>query len=338
MAFPSPNLLPHVFKTAPPLNPAWLEFEEELKRRGPKRVFSSALERQPVAAQECRDLYARMTAPGARDYDLSQGVEKKEFTIPSSLDGFDIPVLQLDLAEDQGKEPEVIIIYFHGGGLHAGEADSDELSCRRLVKSGNGRVRLFSIGYRLMPKYPASTCLSDSIDGFKAFANTETKTIVMGSSSGGQLAAAISQAVPRGSIDGVLLRCPVTADGPSGEAYIPERLRQYHTSVSPLFVTTLLGNLVRQVPRDGLDKLPLEATKEELQGLPRTWIQLTSNDTIYSDGLCYAMLLQEAGVEVQVQNEIGWPHTYWLKAPELPEALAAEEKMIEGFKWVLGRS
>ncbi|KAH6888006.1 Alpha/Beta hydrolase protein [Thelonectria olida] len=335
MTFPDSELQAHAFETAPPLDPAWLEFEAELKSRGPPRVFKSVLERQPVYAQECRDSHAKMMAPGARDFNLSQGVAKREFTIPSSVDGIAIPVLQLDLTENKGQEPEVVIIYYHGGGLRVGEADSEELSCRHLVKSAAGRVRLYSIGYRLMPAWPASTCLSDSLDGFNEFKSEAGKTIIAGSSSGGQLAAAVSQVVPKGSLHGVLLRCPVTADRPSGIECIPEKLRAYHTSATPSFVTHLIGYLQRDVPRDGLEKLPLEVTREELQELPRTWIQLATNDTIYSDGLCYAMALKEAGVDVQVVFEKGWPHTFWLKGPELPQALDAEGRMVEGLRWLV---
>ncbi|KAH7158160.1 Alpha/Beta hydrolase protein [Dactylonectria estremocensis] len=335
MVFPDPDLKALAFETAPTLDIAWLEFEEELKRRGPPRVFKSVLERQPIYAQECRESHAKMMAPGARDFELSQGVERKEFTIPSSVDGFAIPVLQLDLTEHQSQEPEIVIIYYHGGGLRVGEADSEELSCRHLVKSDVGRVRLYSIGYRLMPSWPATTCLSDSLDGFSALRSETAKNIVVGSSSGGQMAAAVSLVAPRGTIHGVLLRCPVTADGPSGKEYIPERLRPYHTSVSPSFVTYLIGYLQREIPRDGLEKLPLEAAPEQLQDLPRTWIQLSTNDTIYSDGLCYGMALKEAGVDVQVELEKGWPHTFWLKAPELAQSLKAEKKMTNGLKWIL---
>ncbi|KAF7548630.1 hypothetical protein G7Z17_g6948 [Cylindrodendrum hubeiense] len=335
MVFPDPYLKLLAFQTAPPLDPACLEWEEELKHRGPPRVFESVLERQPIYAQECRDSHAQMMAPGARDYELSQGVERKEFTVPSSVDGFAIPVLQLDLTEHQDQDPEIVIIYYHGGGLRVGEADSEELSCRHLVKSGIGRVRLYSIGYRLMPSWPATMCLSDSLDGFNALRGETAKNILMGSSSGGQMAAAVSQIASKGTIHGVLLRSPVTADGPSGVEYIPERLRPYHTSVSPSFVSFLIGYLQRDIPRDGLEKLPLEATLEELQDLPRTWIQLATNDTIYSDGLCYGIALREAGVEVQVELEKGWPHTFWLKAPQLPQSLKAEKKMVDGLKWIL---
>ncbi|KAF5024947.1 hypothetical protein F66182_2989 [Fusarium sp. NRRL 66182] len=335
MVFPDPELEALILTTAPGLDPSWLEHEEEIKRRGPARIFNSAEERQPAYAKECRDLHAKMMAPGARYHELSQGITKTELAISSSVDGHLIPVIQLDLMYSEHKEPEVVIIYYHGGGLRVGEADSEELSCRHLVKSGLARIRLYSVGYRLLPQYSADFCLSDCMDGFRALYNSTAKTIVVGSSSGGQMATAVAQAAPRGSIYGVLLRCPVTADRASGEEFIPERLRLYHTSVSPTFVTSLLGYLNRDLPRDGLEKLPLEVTEAELKGHPRTWIQLTSNDTLYSDGLCYAMILREAGIEVQVQVEMGWPHTCWLKAPHLDDAFVFEQNMLGGLRWLI---
>ncbi|KAF4441356.1 hypothetical protein F53441_12066 [Fusarium austroafricanum] len=335
MVFPDPELEAYVLKTAPQLDPSWLEHEEKIKQGGPPRVFKSVEERQPIYAQDCRDLYAQMTAPEARDHKLSQGITKKKFTIRSSVDDYQIPILQLDLTDSDNREPEVVVIFYHGGGLKVGEVDSEELSCRHIVKSGIAQIRLYSVGYRLLPQNPANICVSDCLDGFKAFHSSSVKTVIVGSSSGGQMASAVAQVAPKGSICGLLLRCPVTADRASGEDFVPEKLRAYHTSVSSTFITSLGGYLNRDVPRDGLDKLPLEATEAELEGHPPTWLQLTSNDPLYSDGLCYAMLLREAGIDVRVQVEMGWPHTFWLKAPHLDNALICEKNMLEGLKWLL---
>ena len=258
--------------------------------------------------------------------------------MPSSVDGFPIPVLQLDPTAHEGKkeEPEVTIVYYHGGGLCVGEEDSEELSCRRLLKALSGKhARLYSVGYRLMPKYPASTCLSDSMDAFNFVHSKTARTIIVGSSSGGQLAAAIAQNASPGTVHGVMLRCPVTSDPSDGMEYIPEHLRPFHTSLDPSFVTSLSSYLKRAIPRDGLDSLPIEASREKLRGHASTWIQLCTNDTLYSDGLCYGMALVDAGVDVRVHVMEGWPHTFWLKAPELDEALEADEAIIEGLRWLV---
>lgn len=330
-----------ILKEAPPLDPAWLAYEDEAKLKAPKKTYASPLDRQPVYAEDCRRLNARMLSPGAPYHPLWR-VSTQNLTTPSSLDGFAIPLLRfIDEVMTQTtaapKDEGVVVVYYHGGGLCVGEADSEELSCRRIANEIPGST-VYSVGYRLMPAFPASTCVVDSMDAFnyvRSLHPSAKKLVIVGSSSGGQLAATVSQLAPRGVLHGALLRCPVTSDGGSSLDLVPSHLREAYTSASPSFVTSLLGVFSRAVVRDGLEKLPLEAAPEQLKGLPRTWLQVCSNDTLYSDGVCYAMALKEAGVEVEIEVVRGWPHTFWLKAPGLKRALEAEEEMVRGLRWVL---
>ncbi|KAJ9155608.1 Carboxylesterase NlhH [Pleurostoma richardsiae] len=349
-----------VLEKAPPLDPEWLQYEQEANLLAPKPAMDP-LERQPIYAAECRILDGNMMAPGARDHHLSQGITTRELTVPSSKDGFAIPVLRYDLLPDDGpgrdgrsdssiatkrKEQEgentTVVVYYHGGGLHVGEADSEDLQCRRILKDSAipGLATLYSVGYRLRPTYPARTCVSDSLDALLSIRNAlppGARVLLVGSSSGGELAALVSQQAPRGSVQGVALRCPVTSDAFSGEAYVPSRLRRLHTSAwDASFETCLLGAMRRDVPRDGLERMPLEAGEEVLRGLPRTWVQVCTNDVLYSDGVCYAKALGDAGVEVKLDVVRGWPHTFWLKAPQLPRALEADRAMLRGLAWVAG--
>jgi len=322
----------------PPLDPAWLEYEREMGLPTPRKVVP-ALERQPVYADECRALHARMMAPGARDHHLSQGVASRALAVPSSRDGFAVPVIRYDLAAEAGREPRTVVVYYHGGGLHVGEADSEELSCRRILKDAAlaRPVAVYSVGYRLMPRHAAAVCLADSADGLVHVRarHPSARLLVVGSSSGGQLAALVAQAAPRGAVQGVVLRCPVTSDAFSGTAYVPARWRALHTSAARLaFRTSLLGVMARAVPRDGLDRMPLEAPEAVLAGLPRHWVQVCTNDMLYSDGLCYAAALEAAGVDVALDVVKGWPHTFWLSAPQLDRALEADRAMLAGLAWV----
>lgn len=353
-----------VLKAPPPLDPAWLAHEEAAGLRKPKPVLT-AVERQPVYASDCRARNTAMMAPGARDHDLSNGIHIQALTVPSRMDKdeYQIPVLRYTLAKgenhqqtqsEESEERRVVLFYIHGGGLLVGEADSEDLSCRRLVKHFSGsepglghapinsqktsdqNIALYSIGYRLMPQVPAQTCLSDVISAFQAVRRIHqtSKVIVIGSSSGGELAALLSQSMPPESIQGILLRCPVTVDAPS---IVPPHFAKSHTSASQPFETSLLGMFHRQVPRDGLEKMPLEMPADDVRSLklPRTWIQVCTNDVLYSDGTCYAELLENSGVEVQVDVIAGWPHTFWLKAPHLDRALEAENAKLDGLAWVL---
>lgn len=340
-----------ILQKAPPLDPAWLQFEKEANLLAPKPAMDP-LQKQKLYAAQCRERNSAMMAAGARDHHLSQGIKTQYTSVPSSLDGSAIPVLQYDRAPEdgggggggesaaEGAGHAWVVVYYHGGGLLVGEADSEDLSCRRIVKASRlYSVRLYSVGYRLQPVHPASTAVQDSIDAFGCVARAHpgSRVLVVGSSSGGELAALVTQQAARGSFHGVVLRCPVTSDAFSGTEYVPERLRGMHTSAwDRSFESSILGFMERNLPRDGLETMPLEALEEALIGMPRTWIQVCTNDVLYSDGVCYARILGHAGVEVKMDIVWAWPHTFWLKAPHLPRALEADKAMLEGIAWVAG--
>lgn len=324
----------------PPLDLVWLSHEEVAGLRAPTSPLTPH-DRQRLYAAQCRERNRAMMADGARDYGLAQDVAVEALHVPSREDGFEIPVLRYALAghHDEslfGPEPDVetgvVAVYYHGGGLVVGEADSEELTCRRIVKAGLD-ITVYSVGYRLMPQNPASTCVADAFDAFTHLRrrNPAARMILIGSSSGGELTALVSQMAPPGSLDGVLLRCPVTVD----PDHIPAPYRHMHTSASDAFVTTLLGKIKRDTPRDGLAWMPLEGPPNAFARLPRTWVQICTNDVLYSDGVCYARALKNAGVEVQIDVVKGWPHTFWLKAPHLHRALQADEEVVRALSWVL---
>ncbi|KUI73547.1 Carboxylesterase NlhH [Cytospora mali] len=336
-----------ILQKAPALDPAWLQYEKEANLLAPKPAMDP-LQRQKLYAARCRELDGAMMAAGTRDHHLSQGIKAQYTSVPSTLDGYAIPVLQYDRAVDNGGggagggggEPSWVVVYYHGGALFVGEADSEDLSCRRIVKEPRlPSVRLYSVGYRLKPLHPVSTIVQDSIDAFDYVvrAHPTSRILLVGSSSGGELAALVTQHAAKGSFHGVVLRCPVTSDAFSGAEYVPERLRGLHTTTwERSFDSSILGFMERDVPRDGLEKMPLEVSEEDLIGMPRTWVQVCTNDVLYSDGVCYARILGDAGVEVKMDVVWGWPHTFWLKAPHLPRALEADKAMLEGIAWVAG--
>jgi pimeloyl-ACP methyl ester carboxylesterase len=139
------------------------------------------------------------------------------------------------------------VIYYHGGGLKVEDLDSEDLSCRRICKEA--RIVVISVEYRLMPQNPPQKALDETYDAFLKLTSTKRsseRVILVGSSSGGQLAAQVAQLardseeVPTETIDWLLLRCPITVDASNGGIHIPERFRAMHTSFAPSFESSLL--------------------------------------------------------------------------------------------------
>lgn len=60
---------------------------------------------------------------------------------------------------------------------------------------------------------------------------------------------------------------------------------------------------------------PINASKEQLSGLPPALVQLAENDILFDEGLDYARKLDEAGVPVTIQTFNGFIHDYGLLNP-----------------------
>lgn len=329
-----------ILMEAPALDPAWIEYEKEAGLLGPEPLFYNFLDRQVTYSQNCKAKNAQMLA--GRDKHLNEGIGISDSSI-AGWEGNQIPIRTYKPSSSlAGRLPsetsDDLVIYYHGGGLRVGDLDSEDLSCRRICKEAS--IPVISVEYRLAPPWTPQNALDDAYLAFLVISNTKPllgRLILVGSSSGGQLAAQVSQLArydtSHKEIDGVLLRGPVTVDACDGGDRIPFRFRSMHTSFAPSFETSLL-KIYSDPARDNTPSLPLEA--ETFHDLPRTWIQVCTNDLYYSDGICYAAALREAGVEVAVNVVRGWPHTFWLKAPQLDKALEADMDMIEGLRWLLG--
>jgi acetyl esterase/lipase len=171
------------------------------------------------------------------------------------------------------------VIYYHGGGLCVGDLDRENLTCRRIVQELDCAV--YSVDYRLMPDSTATDAFHDAMSAVSAIVRMKRagKLILMGSSSGAQLAAMVSQRyndsdsvqrVRQGKmIYGVLLRAPVTCDATEGRLNLPPRFRNFHTSMSPAFHTSLLSTPALTASNRTQEQLPLEGT---VSGLPKHWI------------------------------------------------------------------
>ena len=70
---------------------------------------------------------------------------------------------------------------------------------------------------------------------------------------------------------------------------------------------------------------PINATLEELKGLPPALIQVAENDILYDEGIGYGRKLDEAGVVTTVTVYTGMIHDYGLLNPlaHVPEVQSA---------------
>lgn len=302
-------------KTPPPLDPAWLAHEKAANLLAPQPIIDSASERQASYSQRCKNLNSELL--GGRDMHLASGLTIHDFLVPGDAKGSSsvpvrsyIPALaSAEAGSEGGTGP--LVIYYHGGGLYVGDLDSEDMTCRRICKGLQCTV--YSVDYRLMPQHSADDSLADAVEAFKQLATHRrpSRLVLAGSSSGAQLAAQVSQICgEKIKIGGVLLRGPVTCDATEGGANLPPKWKGKHFSMSKPFYTSLLSNAAVSASNRTTSPMPLEAEDRIISKQPRHWIQVCTNDIYYSDGVCYAAALKEAGVEVKLDVVEGWPHTF----------------------------
>jgi acetyl esterase/lipase len=319
--------------TAPPklLDNQWLDFfdpSEVLRYEKVSSNKSSLAATHEAFNKFCKENNVK-ALEGTLSY-LSEGIQVNDSQIQGK-DQYEIPIRTYTPAPDTTSG--TVVIYYPGGGLRIGDLESEDLSCRRICKDLSATV--ISVDYRVTLDDPTRIeyAIVDSYDVFERYANDEsTKELyLVGSSSGGMLAALVSQLARdsetplKKSIDGVQLRCPVTIN----PECVPERFREYYVSNSEEFNTVLVQL------RDGRHwpkKLPLAA--ETFANLPPADIFCCRHDIYWSDAVCYAKGLQDDGVCVIFHQLEFSPHTYWLLFPENANSIKVEEEMIEGLKWL----
>ncbi|KAL3453413.1 alpha/beta hydrolase fold-domain-containing protein [Aspergillus insuetus] len=268
-----------------------------------------------------------------------------------------------------------VVIFFHSGGFTGGGLETEDVSCRYM--SLYTQTIVISIDYRLSPAYKYPVPVNDGIDAFEYIArhlfelldllpspelaysirnhiNTPVKLILSGTSSGGHLAAIISQharewlaeeenrgVAERVNIVGVLLRAPVTVDA-GDEELIPLRWRWFHTSWWEGYEGADADRVSMRVNHDSLavpaqlktspSAYPVWGT---FTGLPRTYIQICELDILRDDAVCYAQGLREAGVEVREISYKDLPHIFWIYNHGLAVAKNAQMDCVDGLRWLL---
>jgi acetyl esterase len=220
------------------------------------------------------------------------------------------------------------LIYFHGGGLVAGNVATHDWFGRALAHHGGCRV--VSVDYRLAPEHPFPAALDDAMSavtyiGAHAadFGIDAARLGVCGDSAGGALAAATCQALVRGGTPRLALQmliCPILDYSNSTAS------RREFASGYLLDQATLDDDMLRYAP--GLDLgdpriSPLCAA--EVAGQPPTFIHTAEFDPARDEGRDYFERLSRAHTEVSYTCHPGMIHLFYGLGAVIPYARTALE-------------
>ncbi|AHG22113.1 alpha/beta hydrolase [Chania multitudinisentens RB-25] len=219
----------------------------------------------------------------------------------------------------KGKLPA--FMFFHGGGWVSGDFSTHERLVRDLVYH-SGAAAVF-VNYSASPEahYPTAIhqayAATEWVAEFGEKINVDgTRLAVVGNSVGGNMAAVVSLMAKEKAAPA--LRCQILLWPVTHASFDSE---SYHQFAEGYFLTRnrMKWFWDNYLPDKALRKeayaSPLNASPEQLQGLPPALVQTAELDVLRDEGEAYARLLNAAGVEVTATRYNGLIHDYGLLNP-----------------------
>ena len=298
-----------------PLDPRVRRFLNALTAGRPPHAFETTVEGRRRGLSELMKLSGPALAVGR--------IEDR--TLPGSGGAL---AVRIYTPLDAGLKTLPGLVYFHGGGLVAGNVATHDFIGRALA--AYGACRVVSVDYRLAPEHPFPAALDDALAAVThvgahaaRFGIDGARLGICGDSAGAALAAATCQAAariggPRLALQ--LLICPILDYSRSTAS------RREFASGYLLDQATLDDDLLRYAP--GLDPAnprisPLRAG--DVAGLPRTCIHTAEFDPARDEGRDYFERLAQAHTDVSYTCHPGMIHLFYGLGAVIPYARTALE-------------
>lgn len=231
------------------------------------------------------------------------------------------------------------LLWIHGGGLVLGAAAMDDILCGETARELG--VTIVSVDYRLAPRHPFPAAHDDAYRGWQWLQQNadgvgidRSRIAVGGQSAGGGLAACLVQRLHDEGADVAAqwLLCPMLDDRTAAD--------RSHDAESH-FVWNNRSNLVGWRAYLGMDPggpavrpYAVAARRDDLTGLPPTWIYTSDIELFHDEDVAYAERLRAAGVDVTLDVISGAPHGVEAWAPD---AQISRDLVARGRAWLGAR-
>ena len=264
------------------------------------------------------------------------GIKVEDKTI--SVNGKLIAIKIVRPADAIGTLP--VFMYFHGGGWVLGDYQTHERLIRDLVV-GSGAAAVY-VDYTPSPEAKYPTAINQAFAATQWVAQNGTqigvdgkRLAVAGNSVGGNMAAVVSlMAKDKGTpaIKYQLLLWPVT-DANFNSASYNQFADGYFLSKS--LMQWFWNNYITDPKqRAEIYASPLQASVEQLKGLPPALVQTAEFDVLRDEGEAYARKLDAAGVNVTSVRYNGMIHDFGLLnvISQIPGTQSAIRQAAEALK------
>ena len=241
--------------------------------------------------------------------------------------------------------PVATVVFFHGGGWVVGDIDGYDPQCRRLRDYTGAAI--LSIEYRLAPEAPFPAALEDAIAATrwaarnaKSLGGDPARLALAGDSAGGNLAAAVAQALRSEVALGAQLLLYPGLDSTglrSGEA--SQRFPSHEAFATGYFLTLerMKWYADRYVPNedDRSDPRASPLRAPNLSGVAPAVIATAGFDPLRDEGRAYAAALRAAGVPVTSLEFASLVHGFFALASFSPGARRAARAACTAFARLL---
>lgn len=255
--------------------------------------------------------------------------------------------VRVRIVRPAGKKTEVlpVIVYFHGGGWVLGGPDTHDRLVREIANGTQAAVVFVDYDRSPEAQYPVPLEQGYAVLKYVAEHANEFKVdakrlAVAGDSVGGNMAAASTLlAKQRGGprIAFQLLFYPVTNANFDNGSYREFANGPWLTKPAmEWFWNAYLPDVAK---RKEPTASPLQASLEQLKGLPPALVITDENDVLRDEGEAYAAKLAQAGVKVTQVRYLGTIHDFMMLngVAETPAARAAIEQANSALRAALAR-
>ncbi|KAJ8655486.1 hypothetical protein O0I10_008772 [Lichtheimia ornata] len=277
-------------------------------------------------------------------FDLSKlnlpAVLEEEKTIPTRAGG----TVSLTITRPVGSENETlpVILFLHGGGWVIGSNNTHSpIRCELTTRA---HAVVVFVNYSLSPEVRFPVAIEECYDALEwvlkngASINADPSTLaVAGDSAGGNLSTVMCLlAKQRGLKDAIklaILIYPVTDANFDTGSYNEFHEGYFLTrKVMKWFWDHYLPD--EEERRKNILACPLNATLDDLRGLPRTLVITAEADVLRDEGEAYARKLMAAGVPVVTTRYLGMIHGVYNIGLLSPSAISAIDQMVGELKSV----
>lgn len=273
-----------------------------------------------------REIYDRMCREFFAGYPEGVSAETTAIAAP----GRDVPIR---IYRRTGKEPEAVVLYFHGGGFILGGLDSHDDVCAELC--GRTGYEVVSVDYRLAPEHRHPAAFDDAMAAFEWVVDRYSQPIVLaGDSAGGNIAAAVSHATRghRRHPVGQLLIYPGLGGDRTRGSYVA------HAEAPMLTMRDLeFYKDIRTGGEDRTGDITLSPLADaDFANLPATVVITAECDPLSSDGEAYGERIVAAGGNAFWFEEPGLVHGYLRARHTVGRARDSFTRIVDAVA-VLGR-